>query len=42
MKKAGSALKCRFGETKSVQPESETGAKVQDGFLRNLGDPLLT
>ena len=42
MKEVGSALKCRFGETKSVRPESETGAKVQDGFLRNLRDPVLT
>ena len=30
------ALKCRFGGTLSVRPESETGAKLQDGFLRDL------
>ena len=40
MKEVGPALKCRFGETESVWPESETGAKVEDGFLRNLRDTV--
>ena len=38
----GPALGCRFGEAEPVRPGSETGAKVQDGFLRNLRDPMLT
>ena len=38
----GPALGCRFGEAEPVRPGSETGAKVQDGFLRNLRDPVLT
>ena len=38
----GPALGCRLGEAEPVRPGSETGAKVQDGFLRNLRDPILT
>jgi len=29
------------GEANPTRPGSETGAKVQEGFPRNLGDPVI-
>jgi hypothetical protein len=37
----GSAPGAVNGEANPDRPGSESGAKVQEGFLRNLGDPMI-